>query len=197
VSTPTTAQPQRAAWLGFAPVAAWVGLRWVLAWQDERHPAPDAWPLAPFVGTQDPWAWLRPLGAFMALLVMLLLLARWLRRRHGAGLLRQLLAGAWVLLWLVACAAQLVAWQNRRQLVPEPPLAAELMGQHHQPPSLRSLGGTLWVLRVDGQAELLQLLVPDDAGTPPQLHQRLRLHWARGHWYGRYVSGWDMLQPTP
>ena len=196
--TAPTPQPQRAAWLGFAPVAAWVGLRWVLAWQDERHPPPDAWVLAPFVGTQDPWGWLRPFGAFIAALIVLVLLGRWLRRRHGARLPRRWLAGAWVLLWLVACAAQLMAWQNRRQLAPQPPMAAELIGQHAQPPSLRSLGGTLWVLRVAGQADLLQVLVPDDAGAaPPQLHQRLRLHWARGHWYGRYVTGWDMLQPAP
>ncbi|WP_367066320.1 hypothetical protein [Oryzisolibacter sp. LB2S] len=193
MSTPTAPQPQRAAWLGFAPVAAWVGLRWVLAWQDERHPTPDAWALVPFVGTQDPWGWLRPAGAVVLGLVALVLLARWLRRRHGPALLPRLLATCWVLLWAAACAAQFMAWQNRRELAPEPALAAEIVGQHHKPPSLRSLGGTLWVLRVDGQAELLQVLVPDDAGSArPQLHQRLRLHPARGHWWGRYVTGWDV-----
>jgi len=196
MSTPAP-QPRRAAWLGFGPVAAWVGLRWVLAWQDGRHPPPNAWTLAPFVGTQDPWAWLRPFGAFVAGLIVLLLLGRWLRRRHGAAVLRRWLAGAWVLLWLAACAAQFVAWQNRRELAPQPPLAAELIGQHVELPSLRSLGGTLWVLRVDGQADPLQVLVPDDTdAAPPQLHQRLHLHWAHGHWYGRYATGWDMLQPA-
>ena len=189
--------PRRAAWLAFAPVAAWVALRWVLAWLDERRPPPDAWALAPFAGTQDPWAWLRPLGAVLAAMLALALLARWLRRRHGAGLLARLLAAAWVLLWLAACAAQLMAWQNRHQLTAQPPLAAELIGRHAQPPSLRSLGGQLWVLRIDGQAELQQVLVPDsaDAGAAP-LHQRLRLHWARGRWHGRYLTGWDMLEPS-
>ena len=192
------ASSQRAAWLGFAPVAAWVALRWVLSWLDERQPAPAAWALAPFTGTQDPWAWLRPLGGVMAALLLLVLLARRLRRRHGAGLLGRMLAAAWVLLWLAACAAQLMAWQNRRQLAPQPPLLAEPIGRHAQPPSLRSLGGTLWVLRVAGQADLQQVLVPDGTGaTPLQLHQPLRLHWARGRWHGRYVTGWDMLQPAP
>ena len=184
---------ERVAWWLFAPVAAWVGLRWVLTWIEDRAPLPAAWALAPFAGTQDPWAWLRPAGLLLAALALLALLARWHARRHGwRGALRGL-AGAWLLLWAAACAAQLGAFLNLRGLQPQPPLAAELVGARARPPSLRAPGGQLWVLRVDGQAPLQQLLVEDARAAQVPLHARLALSWSRGRWYGRYVGGWDML----
>ena len=188
---------QRGAWLLFAPLAAWVGLRWVLQWLQDRAPQPAAWPITPFVGTQDPWAWLRPAGMAIAALALLALLARAWARRHGWRAPLRLLAGAWLLLWAAACAAQLQSFLNLRALVPQAPLQAELLGAHAQPPSQRSLGAQLWVLRIAGEDAPQQVLVPHAAAAQVPLHARLNLRWARGRWHGRYLSGWDMLPVQP
>lgn len=187
----------RGAWWLFGPVAAWVGLRWVLEWLQDRAPQPAAWAITPFVGTQDPWAWLRPAGAGLAGLLLLALLARAWARRHGTRALRRLLAAAWALLWAGACAAQLQSFLNLRTPVRQPALQAELLGAQARAPSQRSLGGQLWVLRLDGEEGLQQVLVPDDAAAQVPLHARLALRWVRGRWYGRYLSGWDMLPAKP
>ena len=86
---------------------------------------------------------------------------------------------------------------NLRALVPQAPLQAELLGAHAQPPSQRSLGGQLWVLRIAGEDAPQQVLVPDAAAAQVPLHARLNLRWARGRWHGRYLSGWDMLPVQP
>ena len=108
MTVPTTA-PERARaapqllWLLWAPPLALVALRWVLDWQAERHPSAPVWRLQPFVGTQDPWAWVAPLaGALVALALAGIALA-WLRYGRGravaapeavqeAGALRTLVA---------------------------------------------------------------------------------------------------------
>ena len=192
---PATAQ--RGAWLLFGPVAAWVGLRWVLQWLQERAPQPAAWPITPFAGTQDPWAWLWPAGIAIAVLLLLALLARAWARRHGTRALRRLLAAGWLLLWAAACAAQLQGFLNLRAPVAQAPLRAELLGAHARAPSQRSLGGQLWVLRIAGEDEPQQVLVQDAAAAQVPLHARLALHWVRGRWHGRYLSGWDMLPAQP
>ena len=186
---------ERVAWWLFAPAAAWVGLRWLLTWAEDRAPLPPAWALAPFAGTQDPWAGLRPAGIALIVAGALALLAwRW-TRRHGPQAVLRAAAALWLLLWAAACAAQIVGFFNLRGLQPQPPLAAELLGVRERPPSLRSLGGTLWVLRIDGDAAAQQVLVQDAAAAQVPLHARLALQTARGRWYGRYVRGWDMLAP--
>ncbi len=189
---------QRGAWLLFAPLAAWVGLRWVLQWLQDRAPQPAAWPITPFVGAQDPWAWLRPAG--MAIAALLHCWPCWRAPGRAAmawRALRRLLAAAWLLLWAAACAAQLQAFLNLRAPVAQAPLQAELLGAHAQPPSQRSLGGQLWVLRIAGEDAPQQVLVPDAAAAQVPLHARLALHWVRGRWHGRYLSGWDMLPAQP
>ena len=111
--------------------------------------------------------------------------------------MERLLTAAWLLLWTAACAAQLQSFLNLRALVPQAPLQAELLGAHAQPPSQRSLGGQLWVLRIAGEDAPQQVLVPDAAAAQVPLHARLNLRWARGRWHGRYLSGWDMLPVQP
>ena len=194
---PAQGAGQRVAWLLFGPIAAWVGLRWVLEWLKDRAAPPPAWAITPFVGTQDPWAWLRPTGIAIAVLVLLALLARAWARRHGTRLILRLLALAWLLLWLFACAAQLRGFLNLRDPLPQAPLQAELLGVHGKEASLRSLGGQLWVLRLDGEDLPQQVLVSDAAAAQVPLHARLALHWVRGRWHGRYLSGWDMLPAQP
>ncbi len=188
---------QRGAWLLFAPIAAWVALRWVLQWLQDRAPQQPAWAITPFVGTQDPWAWLRPAGMAIAAALLLALLARAWARRHGTRALRRLAVGAWALLWLAACAAQLQGFLNLRTPLAQPALRAELLGAHAQPPSQRSLGGQLWVLRIAGEEAVQQVLVPDPAAAQVPLHAALALHTVRGRWHGRYLSGWDMLAAQP
>ena len=195
----TGAAPRSAllAWVLFAPLALLGGLRWVLNWQQERAPAAPAWAISPFAGTQDPWAWLRPAGIAIAVLLLLALLARAWARRHGTRALRRLLAAGWLLLWAAACAAQLQGFLNLRAPVAQAPLRAELLGAHARAPSQRSLGGQLWVLRIAGEDAPQQVLVPDAAAAQVPLHARLNLRWARGRWHGRYLSGWDMLPVQP
>lgn len=207
MTAPTTA-PERARaapqllWLLWAPPLALVALRWVLDWQAERHPSAPVWRLQPFVGTQDPWAWVAPLaGALVALALLALLLRALLRRGQGRWVRRGLLA-AWWLLCALGAAAQLLGPLNLRGLQPQAPLQAEIVGRHVQAPSLRSTGGTLLVLRLAGQdaqdvqdvqGSLVQLLLDDPAAAALPMHQRLQLQWALGRWQGRYVTAWQPL----
>lgn len=194
---PAATPPSRAAWLLFAPIAAWVGLRWVLAWITDRNPPPPAWALVPFAGAESAWDWLPWAAGVLAGLAVLLLAVWWLARRGQRRGAAWLAAGAWLLLWGAACAGQLYAFMNLYGRVPQPPLAAELIGARAKPPSLRALGGTLWVLSVDGEAAPQQLLVEDGAAARVPLHARVQLTWARGRWGGCYVSAWDMLALPP
>lgn len=192
-----TTVPERATpapqllWLLWAPPLLLVAVRWLLAWQQERQPLAPAWRLQPFVGTQDPWAWLPSLGFGLAALALVALVLWGLAWRGQGRWVRRLLLGAWWLLCLWGAAAQLQAALNVRALQPQAPLQAEIVGRHVQAPSLRSGGGTLLVLRLQGQAELQQLLLDDPAAAQLAAHQRLQLQWALGRWQGRYVTAWQ------
>lgn len=192
------ARSRRTAWLLFAPLAAVVGLRWVLTWLDDRASAPPAWPLRVFAGAQDPWAWLAPTAAVLLVLAAVLLLARLAWRSGARRAVLRCAAAAWLLLCLAACGAQLQRHLNQARLQPQPPVAAQVLGTHFQPPSLRSTGGTLLVLRVDGLAAPQQVLVDAPAAAGLQVGQPLRLAWARGRWQGRFVTGWQVdAVPAP
>lgn len=180
------------AWLAFAPLAAVVGLRWVLAWLQDRAEAPPAWPLAPFVGTQDPWAWLHTAGWALAALAILVLAARFTRRRFGMPALVRLLGTLWIAAALAACAAQLAHFLNLRGLQPQPEaLAAQVLGSRAVAPSLHGAGGTLLVLQLHDEPGAQQALVDDRQAAALPAGQALALHWARGRWWGRYVTGWQ------
>lgn len=191
----------------WAPPLLLVALRWLLAWQQERAPQPPAWRLQPFVGTQDPWAWLLSLGWALGGLLLLALLLWGLARRGQGRWVRRLLLALWWLLCLLGAFAQLGSFYNLHARAPLAPLVAEIMGRHVQAPSLRAAGGTLLVLRlqgaqapdgpesVQGVQGLQQLLLDDPAAAALQPHQRLQLQWAQGRWYGRYVSAWQTLAP--
>ncbi|GAB2742838.1 hypothetical protein GCM10027019_22900 [Melaminivora jejuensis] len=183
-------------WLGFAPLAAVVGLRWVLQWLDDRTDAAPAWPLAPFVGTQDPLGWLPAAGWTLGALALLILAAWWLRRRHGARVLWRWLAGLWLAVALAACAGQLLHFLNLRGLQAQPQaLAAQVLGSRAVPPSARGPGGTLLVLQLPGEAPQ-QALVGHPGAAALTAGQPLALHWARGRWWGRYVTGWPDAGPA-
>ena len=79
-------------------------------------------------------------------------------------------------------------------------MLARVAGLHGQPPTLRSTGGQLLVLQVQGEArdKPLQVLIDDPAARALQPGQQLRLDWARGRFGGRYVTGWRSLAaPAP
>ncbi len=191
--TRTDAARRRTAWLLFAPLAAVVGVRWVLAWLEDRAAPSPAWPLAPFVGTQDPLGWLRPLGWGVGVALALLGLGWAAWRRFGARPVRRVLGAAWVLACLAACAAQIGRHVNLRALQPQPPVLAEVLGSRAQPPSLRSVGGTLLVLRLQGEDAVQQVLAEDPAAARWRAGQRLRVHWATGRATGRYVTGLEPI----
>ncbi|SDM30985.1 hypothetical protein SAMN05428957_104134 [Oryzisolibacter propanilivorax] len=192
------ARARLGAWLGFGPLALVVGLRWVLDWLQGRADAPPAWPLAPFVGTQDPWGWLHTTGWALMALAALLLAGRLVYRRFGARALLRLLAGLWIAAALAACAAQLAHFLNLRGLVPQPaPLAARVLGSRAVAPSLHGAGGTLLVLQLRDEPGTQQALVDDRQAAALPAGQALALHWARGRWWGRYVTGWQAVPATP
>jgi len=191
--TAAAARPSRAAWLAFAPLAAVVGLRWVLGWlQDRAEPTP-AWPLLPFAGAQDPWAWLPTAGLALLALAVALLILRVVRRRWGARALGGLLAALWIAAALAACAAQGLHFMNLRGLVPQAqPLAASVLGSRALAPSARGPGGTLLVLQLPGEAGPQQLLADDPGAARLAPGQALALQWSRGRWWGRYATGWQL-----
>lgn len=192
-AAPAPARPGLGVWLAFAPPAAVVGLRWVLGWlRDRADPAP-AWPVVPFAGAQDPWAWLPTAGLALLALAVALLILRAVRRRWGPRALWRLLAGLWLAAALAACAAQVLHFMNLRGLAPQPdPLAARVLGSRAVAPSARGPGGTLLVLQLPGDAGPQQLLADDPGAARLAPGQALALHWSRGRWWGRYATGWQL-----
>lgn len=180
------------AWLAFGPPAAVVGLRWVLQWLSDRSPPRPAWRIEPFVGAQDPWAWVGTLGWACAALLALALGLRVLRRRWGARMAWRAAAVLWLAACLAAAAGLLAREWNLRTLVPEPQLLqAQVLGSRFVPPSLRGTGGTLVVLALADEATPRQILIEDAAARGGAPGGRLSLQWARGRLGGRYVLGWQ------
>jgi hypothetical protein len=197
---PDAAAARRTAWLAFGPLATVVGLRWVLAWLDDRAARLPAWPLQPFAGAQGPLDAAAASAWVLAALLALCAALWWLRRRHGAPLRNRVLAVLWLLLGAAACAAQLYHYLNLSGLRPEAaPLAARVAGTHFKPPSLRSAGGQLLVLQLAGApgAAPLQVRIDDPRAQRIAPGQHLLLHWARGRFAGRYVTGWQMADDVP
>lgn len=82
---------------------------------------------------------------------------------------------------------------NGQALHPQLPLQAEVLGGRTQPPSLRSSRETLLVLRFAGEDLPQQVLSDDPAAEKWRSGQRLRVHWARGRFGGRYITGWEPI----
>lgn len=186
---------QRTAWVLFAPLAAVVGLRWCLDWLAGRGGVPEAVPLLPFAGAQDPWAWLTPAATGLTGIAALVLLTWWGIRRFGAPRVGRVAA----VLWLAACLAGGVAmvrrYQNVQQLAPQPTLDARVLGSRPQAASTYGPGGTLVVLEVAQVEGPQQLLVEDPQAAAWRPGQRLQLQWSSGRYSGRYVTGWQ-AQPA-
>ena len=181
------------AWLLFAPPAAVVGLRQVLQWQTERSATMPVLTLSPFAGAQDPWFWLPLLGWAVLGVAVASVLARALHRRWGTRALQRTLLGAWVLLCGAGAVASLWGFFNVQNLQPLAPVQAQLLGSRPQAPSLRSVGGTLLVLQVDGMAPPQQLLLDDPQASQWPTGQRVQLQWSRGRSSGHFVTGWKAL----
>jgi len=197
VTAPSGSARQLGAWLAFGPLVAVAALRWVLAWWQGRAGDAPAWPLAPFVGTQDPFAWLHTAAAVLAALALLVLLGWAVRRRLGLRALWRLLAGLWVAAALAACTAQIMQFTNLRGLVAQPqPLPARVLGSRQIAPSARGPGGTLLVLQLPGEPTQ-QVLIDDPAAAQLATGQPLALAWATGRWRGRYVTGWQRAGGLP
>lgn len=187
------AAAQRTAWLLFAPPAVLVGLRQVLDWQAERGPATLLLPLAPFVGTQNPWAWLPTLGWALAGLAAMWLLARAARRRWGLAPVLRVAAGLWVLLCAAGAAAMVWSFMNLQGAQPLAPVMAQVLGSRAKAPSMRGPGGTLLVLRIDGIPTTQQVLIDDPEVGVWGPGQVVQLQWAQGRSSGRFVTGWQAL----
>ena len=197
-STTATPAPVAAnhsgAWLGwllFAPLLLLEGLRRVLAWSAERVPMPPAWRLQSFAGALDPWAWLGQLAWALGVLLLLGLVGWWLQRRWGARVLLRWLAALWLLGCLLAGLGLAVKHINLRSLQPMPEVPAQVLGTHFKEPNMRSLGGTLLVLRIADEPLEQQVLISDESATQLQPGQRILLLTSVGRAYGRYVTGWQ------
>ncbi|MDD2712605.1 MAG: hypothetical protein PHU77_06750 [Simplicispira sp.] len=200
VSAPATAPvpgAQRTAWLLFAPPAALMALRWLLEWQNDRGPQTPVLPLTPFAPPQDALGALWPLlGAVLALLVGVLV-TRWAARRWGGRAVQRAGLLAWVALCVAAGAALLWRHLNVHGVQPLAPVPAQVLGSRFTPPSARSVGGTLLVLRVDGIDQTQQVLIPDPQAAQWRPGQRVLLQWARGRSSGLFVTGWQALPAPP
>lgn len=183
------------AWLLFAPPAAVVGLRQWLQWETERSATVPVLALIPFAGALDPWSWLPMLGWVVLGVTIASVLARALRRRWGTRALQRTLASAWVLLCVAGAAASLWGFFNVQGLQPLAPVQAQVLGSRAQAPSVRSTGGTLLVLQVDGMAQPQQLLLDDPRAAQWPTGQPVQLQWARGRTSGHFVTGWQALPP--
>ena len=183
------------AWLLFAPPAAVVGLRQWLQWETERTATVPVLALSPFAGALDPWSWLPMLGWAVLGITLASVLARALHRRWGTRALQRTLAGAWVLLCGAGAAASLWAFFNVQGLQPLPAVQAQVLGSRAQTPSVRSTGGTLLVLQVDGMAQPQQLLLDDPRAAQWPTGQPVQLQWSRGRTSGHFVTGWQVLPP--
>ena len=184
------------AWLLFAPLALLEGLRRVLAWSAERVPLPPAWRLQPFAGQLDPFAWIGQLGWALGALLLLGLLGWWLRRRWGTRVLLRWLAALWLLGCVAAGLGLALRQINLRSLQPMPEVPAQVLGSHFKEPNLRSLGGTLLVLRIADEPVLQQVLVSDAAAAQLQPGQQIKLLTSVGRAYGRFLTGWLPAAPA-
>ena len=193
--SPSNISPSRNvwAWLLFAPPAAVVGLRQLLQWQTERSATTPVLALGPFAGVQDPWSWMALLGWGVLGIAVASVVALALQRRWGTRVLQRTLAGAWVLLCVAGAAASLSGFFNVQDLQPLAPVQAQLLGSRAQAPSVRSTGGTLLVLQVEGIAQPQQLLVDDPQVAQWPTGQRVQLEWARGRSSDHFVTGWQAL----
>jgi hypothetical protein len=193
---------QRTAWLLFGPPAFMVGTRWLLQLADDRQNAAPALPLVPVSTAAGALDLLGP----AALALALLLAAGLAVRRLGWQRLMPVMGLVWALLWLIGSGALLQRHVNRQGLLLQGMAAAlapaasaatrvraQVVASRVKPPSLRSLGGTELVLRVDGLDIPHRLLVTDTGAPLLKPGDALALQFTPGRFSGLFVTGWQAL----
>lgn len=180
----------------FAPPAVFAALRAWFDWTEGRHPASPAFALAPLPSPSLLGLFMPGLLGAGALLLGAALLARWWRR-GGARAVRRVLAAGWALLWLVGAAALWASHANTGQLQALPDAQARLLGLRERPATLRQPGGSELVLDVAGFTGPQRVRIAHAGAATWRPGESLRLHLARGRFYGLYLVGWEPPPPAP
>ncbi|MEO8014949.1 MAG: hypothetical protein ABI642_12460 [Polaromonas sp.] len=187
---------QRTAWLIFGPPAFMVAVRWLLQLVDDRQNTVPALPLVPVSTTAGALDLLWPFALALALLIA----AGLIIYRLGWRRVMPVIGAVWLLLWLLGSGALLQRHLNRQGLVlqgmtaaaPEP-VKARVVTALFKPASLRSLGGTELVLKID-DLDIPNRLLLDDAGAASlKPGDTLALQLAPGRFNGLFVTGWQAV----
>ena len=195
--------PLHTAWLLFAPPAVAVGLRWVLQLQVDRLSTEPALPLAPVTAPTGMMDLLWPVVVVLAVLG----LVGWLKRRLGWARIMPAVGLLWVLLWLGGSAALLRAHLNDEGLflhditapraVPGPTFVnAHVLVSQFKQPSLRSEGGVELVLQVPGLSLPHRLLISDPEAMQIKPGDTLALAFSPGRFSGLFVTDWQVTVPA-
>jgi hypothetical protein len=197
---PTGRASQRTAWLLFGPPAFMVALRWLLQLADDRHSAIPALSLAPVSTTTGALDLLWPVAVGLPVLMAAGLVVR----RLGWRRVMPVLGVAWLLLWLTGSGALLQRHLNRQGLFLQGmsstaavPVTARVVTSQFKPPSLRGLGGTQLVLKVDGLEIPQHLLIDDEQASRLKPGDVLALQLTPGRFSGLFVTGWQAAQNAP
>ena len=192
---------QRTAWLLFAPPAFMVAVRWILQLIDDRQNAALALSLVPVSTTAGTLDLLWPVALALAMLVA----AGLVIRRLGWRRVMPVIGMVWLLLWLAGSGALLQRHLNRQGLFfqemnaspaaspPQNLVMAQVVTRQFKPASLRSLGGTELVLRVDGMAIPQRLLIEDASAAPLKPGDVVVLQFVPGRFNGLFVTGWQVV----
>ena len=192
---------QRTAWLLFAPPAFMVAVRWILQLIDDRQNAALALSLVPVSTTAGTLDLLWPVALALAMLVA----AGLVIRRLGWRRVMPVIGMVWLLLWLAGSGALLQRHLNRQGLFfqemnaspaafpPQNLVMAQVVTRQFKQASLRSLGGTELVLRVDGMAIPQRLLIEDASAAPLKPGDVVVLQFVPGRFNGLFVTGWQVV----
>ena len=192
---------QRTAWLLFAPPAFMVAVRWILQLIDDRQNAALALSLVPVSTTAGTLDLLWPVALALAMLVA----AGLVIRRLGWRRVMPVIGMVWLLLWLAGSGALLQRHLNRQGLFfqemnaspaafpPQNLVMAQVVTRQFKQASLRSLGGTELVLRVDGMAIPQRLLIEDASAAPLKPGNVVVLQFVPGRFNGLFVTGWQVV----
>ncbi|NDP62708.1 hypothetical protein [Polaromonas sp.] len=187
---------QRTAWLIFGPPAFMVAVRWLLQLVDDRQNTVPALPLVPVSTTAGALDLLWPFALALALLIA----AGLIIYRLGWRRVMPVIGAVWLLLWLLGSGALLQRHLNCQGLVLQGmtaaapvPVKARVVTALFKPASLRSLGGTELVLKID-DLDIPNRLLLDDAGAASlKPGDTLALQLAPGRFNGLFVTGWQAV----
>ena len=177
-----------------------VAMRWLLQLTDDRQSATPALSLAPVSTTTGTLDLLWPVAVGLAVLMAAGLMVR----RLGWHRVMPVLGVVWLLLWLAGSGALLQRHLNRQGLFLQGmsstaavPAIARVVTSQFKRPSLRGLGGTQLVLKVDGLEIPQHLLIDDAQANRLKPDDVLALQLAPGRFSGLFVTGWQAAQNAP